>query len=872
MQQNETMKDCKEFYLNKDNKWTIIYQDGSSSIVEDLPIEFEYIGNTITDDVLYGVTYRYYPIESCEWSFIKDGSLCPILKNEKWGFINAKFQIVVKPLYDYVGEDIEGETCACWRPPLSIHQTQWLNGKCKAVLNGKEVVIMERDCMVSDMSIEQNTNYAYKLKYMANPTFDKVRDLSTRFYRELPQALQDELFEALNRGIDILDSEPQMTAYMFAFGKMHQAKLEYAFNKLPEEFLEQEEICIIDYGCGQALGTMCYADFLRENGYAQNVKTITLIEPSEICLKRAALHASAFFPEADIKTVNKKFDDLTDNDILCSKEFFTLHILSNVLDMTDFDLDKFAKLVKSCLKGHNQFICVGPTFNDLQRAKRIVKFTKSIGGNHVVQESLDSYELNPDKSWTCTLSVFSFDSIPLEEKKSTAVTTEDLAKAVEDRFGVPWCQYSYDRKKMLSYGNTYGDEYIIDADTKIICDECFFDVYNEIDYYYLRRLHIPKSVEYIGKNSFCGSIESIVCDSPHFIVEDYFLLTSDRRKLVFYFGKDKENVNIPEGITIIGSGAFCSTELLSVTIPPSIIEIGDNPFVDAKHWKNDEFEHCVIISNSDRYRVCNSMLFDDVEKRLISYFGNDREIEVPNGTKVIGKNAFFGAEFVKVLLPDSIEYVDETAFYGCLNIFNNTNGIVVPTNSICKFKEILPQYLWSTLVAQYLWSTLVEPLYAEATEDDITNCVEDDFGVVYSRDGKRLLKCNNFELAEYTIRDNTLFVCNNAFNGCWVENLGGYDAPVYSPKLKKIKIPYGVKMIGDGAFSYQGITEINIPSSVMYIGDAAFYNCNSLQQIIIPKESVEKFKQLLPTELWDKLYYLEKADVNAEDQYDDLPF
>lgn len=49
------------------------------------------------------------------------------------------------------------------------------------------------------MMIEQNTNYAYKLKYMDNPTFDKVWDLSTKFYRELPQALQDELYEALNR-------------------------------------------------------------------------------------------------------------------------------------------------------------------------------------------------------------------------------------------------------------------------------------------------------------------------------------------------------------------------------------------------------------------------------------------------------------------------------------------------------------------------------------------------------------------------------------------------------------------------------------------------------------------------------------------------
>ena len=35
---------------------------------------------------------------------------------------------------------------------------------------------------------------------------------------------------------------------------------------------------------------------------------------------------------------------------------------------------------------------------------------------------------------------------------------------------------------------------------------------------------------------------------------------------------------------------------------------------------------------------------------------------------------------------------------------------------------------------------------------------------------------------------------------------------------------------------------------------------------------MENFKQLIPEELWDKLYYLEKADINAEYMDDDLPF
>ena len=252
------------------------------------------------------------------------------------------------------------------------------------------------------MIVEQNTNYAYKLKYMENPIFDKVRDLAIKFMRELPKQLQDELYEALNRGIDILDSEPQMVTYLYAFGPMHQAKLNYAFKHLPEDFFAQPEINIIDYGCGQALGTMCYADFLRENGYSQKVKTITLIEPSEMCLKRAALHASVFFPDAEIKTVNKSFDELVEDDICCDEDIPTLHILSNVLDMLSFDLDKFAVLVKSCLKGYNQFVCVGPFFNNVVKDNRITGFASQISGK-ISYETFDKRELNPEKDWTCSV-------------------------------------------------------------------------------------------------------------------------------------------------------------------------------------------------------------------------------------------------------------------------------------------------------------------------------------------------------------------------------------------------------------------------------------------------------------------------------------
>lgn len=256
------------------------------------------------------------------------------------------------------------------------------------------------------MLIEQNTNYAYKLKYIEHPTFEKIRDLAIKFMRELPKLLQDELYEALNRGLDILESEPQMVTYLYTFGPMHQAKLNYAFDKLPEKIPQFPEINIIDYGCGQALGTMCYADFLRKKSYSQKIKTITLIEPSEMCLKRASLHASIFFPSTIIKSINKKFDHLTQEDIICDEETPTLHILSNVLDILDFDINKFSKLLESCLKGYNYFVCVGPYFNDKKRDERMGYFSSHLFCDTLSGAVFDKFEFVPDKAWTAQIRHF----------------------------------------------------------------------------------------------------------------------------------------------------------------------------------------------------------------------------------------------------------------------------------------------------------------------------------------------------------------------------------------------------------------------------------------------------------------------------------
>ena len=263
------------------------------------------------------------------------------------------------------------------------------------------------------MMIEQKTNYAYKLKYIENLTFDKVRDLTKHFIDDLPKKLVDELYQNLERDVIQIDSEPKMLVYLYSFGKMHQAKLNVAFENIPTIFFDQPEINIIDYGCGQAIGTMCYADFLSQKGIAQKIKKVTLIEPSEICLKRAALHTSTFLPDAEIVTVNKEIEDLSNDDIFCGENTPTLHILLNVFENNLFDIGNFYQVISDNLKGYNQFACVEPLVEGCWM-DQFVDFFYDPAPTDQIYKVFQKYELNPDKPWTAHIRCFSFGE--LEEK------------------------------------------------------------------------------------------------------------------------------------------------------------------------------------------------------------------------------------------------------------------------------------------------------------------------------------------------------------------------------------------------------------------------------------------------------------------------
>jgi hypothetical protein len=201
--------------------------------------------------------------------------------------------------------------------------------------------------------------------------FKAVRQISVSKYQLIKS---DSIFNSLGRGVAILTDENQLYAYMNSYGNMHYEKLNEAFKTLPKAFFEKEAN-IIDWGCGQAMASMAYFDFLNQIGTEQEIKNLTLIEPSEIALKRASLHIRNISPATDIHTINKDLDALENKDFIKNKTHTHIHLFSNILDIDDFSLTALLQLVESNFPGDNYFICVSPYINDT-RTSRLDAFVK----------------------------------------------------------------------------------------------------------------------------------------------------------------------------------------------------------------------------------------------------------------------------------------------------------------------------------------------------------------------------------------------------------------------------------------------------------------------------------------------------------------
>ena len=97
---------------------------------------------------------------------------------------------------------------------------------------------------------------------------------------------------------------------------------------------------------------------------------------------------------------------------------------------------------------------------------------------------------------------------------------------------------------------------------------------------------------------------------------------------------------------------------------------------------------------------------------------------------------------------------------------------------------------------------IIEDLSTEVTWEEWKETFTDEWGVKYSKDGRKLLKVPQELKGYYSVKEGTQIICDNAFSDCC------------------------------------SLSSIVIPDSVTSIGNGVYYDCCSLEYIYIPKSVI----------------------------------
>lgn len=264
--------------------------------------------------------------------------------------------------------------------------------------------------------------YKERISSISNLTMDAIiencRSNIPAQYRYRPYSHPE-----LNHGLDLLRSDEGLDCYISAYGEMHQVKCKAAMQNMPFPPKEVSgaslSLEIIDWGCGQGIGTVCLVDYLKERELTQWLKKVTLIEPSQASLSRAIANVTkATCSGVRITPLNEYLPSVSDDSDtnIHYEQNYVFHIFSNILDVIEIDLAKLAKSM--AIPGHTHYIlCMGPLNANAFRIDRFceiftpAEFFSNITSSNYGRTSDTNYR------YTCKTKAFVYNGGTLDLRK-----------------------------------------------------------------------------------------------------------------------------------------------------------------------------------------------------------------------------------------------------------------------------------------------------------------------------------------------------------------------------------------------------------------------------------------------------------------------
>lgn len=268
---------------------------------------------------------------------------------------------------------------------------------------------------------------------------------------------------------------------------------------------------------------------------------------------------------------------------------------------------------------------------------------------------------------------------------------------------------------------------------------------------------VPKSTKHIKKSAFeYSSIEHVLIPDTLLSIGDNCFCSSKLQGIDVYDANDHlTGYSLPETFTSVPDYSFdCCNQLDHFILPPSITDIGEWAFMNTKFTS---------------FRPANNNDYN--KKKDFIYSGSLLRI---------AECAFNGCPLEKVTLPNTLKYLDASAFNNC------------PITEY-RFEGFNPNY------------KLVD-------------------GVIYSKDGEKLIAFPSGREGSFKVPE-----CVKTIGDCAFEN----------SILSEIIIPEGLKKIGDSALcDCKNLKSITLPEGLQDLGEDAL--CCTFVPLHIPN-SLSKF-------------------------------
>ena len=329
----------------------------------------------------------------------------------------------------------------------------------------------------------------------------------------------------------------------------------------------------------------------------------------------------------------------------------------------------------------------------------------------------------------------------------------------------------------------------------------------------LRELILPDTVERIERSAFAGTMalhELVIPGNVQEIGDNAFNGCIQLSSLT-----------LSEGIRVIEEMAFSNcSDLTKVLIPASVERLGDGVFADCL-----AMEQITVASENEHYVVRDDILYSKDLSVLVHYPAakEEQEFTIPEEVRKIAGLAFASNYFLmEVMLGDHLEEVGSYAFARCSSL---------------SFIS-LPAQTTRLGVSPFHDCTML----LEIEVDPSNPCYSSIDGVLYNKEQTQLIQYpaglyDDF----YKVPDTVQEIAENA----------GYDAQ----DLEVLKIPAGVRKIGDMAFAFcDQLRDVEIrvadPAQVE-VGLMAFFSVAGTPRTLrVPKGSSKLYKK---SEQWQDL-------------------